>query len=246
MKHKKFIIIILLVVAAGVIYKYSVHPVVLKTLFPDKIWPHRVNSIAKLQETSEFFTGMELDVVWEGIYFDVNHPPAKSIQLYLKDYLEHIPDTGQYGLWIDYKNLTVDVASSSAEHIDIIFKKNNLDKNRIYIESPFPQYLTPFEERGYKVSYYLPSRLYQIENRDTLDYVLNRINLNLENKPELFISAPFADYSFIREHYPERKKLLWHLSGFNGPANKFKIYRALFDDKVEVVLLPFKSETGDR
>jgi hypothetical protein len=246
MKFKKLFILILLMLVGVIAYKYSVHPVVLRTLFPDKIWAHRVNSIEKLKETSKLFLGMELDVVWEEDRFDVNHPPAKSIQLFLKEYLEYLPGTDEYGLWIDYKNLAAKGAGASAKHLDILVTGKNLDKNRIYIESRSPQYLTPFQERGYKGSYYLPSGLNRIKQKDTLNEVLKRINSNLKNKPELFISAPFDDYEFMEEHYPERKKLLWHLGGLYGPANKFKIYQALLDKNVEVILLPFKVRTGDR
>ncbi|SFN33002.1 hypothetical protein [Salegentibacter flavus] len=246
MKLKTLILSIIIGLAAVLVYKYSVHPVVLRTLFPDKIWPHRVNSIGKLQESSEIFSGMELDVVWENGNFDVNHPPAESIQLYLDEYIKHIPISGHYGLWVDYKNLKAPWAEKSANYLDSLFSKVNLNKDRVYIESHFPQHLNPFLNKGFKISYYLPSGLNQIRQKDSLKKVLDRINLNLKDKPGLFISAPFADYNFMLEHFPERKKLLWHLGGLYGPRNKLNIYRALFDKNVEVVLLPFKSKVGDR
>jgi len=232
--------------AAIVVYKYSVHPVVLRTLFPDKIWPHRVNSITKLDETAKIFSGMELDVVWENGNFDVNHPPAESIQLYLDEYINHLPKSRQYGLWVDYKNLKAPWDQQSANYLDSLFNKDNLNKDRVYIESHFPKHLDAFMDKGFKISYYLPSGLNQIQQKDSINKVLDRINSNLKDKPELFISAPFADYNFMREHFPERKKLLWHLGGLYGAGNKLNIYRALFDKNVEVVLLPFKSKVGDR
>jgi len=245
-KIRKLIYLILIGIAAGVVYKYSVNPVVLRTLFPDKIWPHRVNSIAKLEETAKIFSGMELDVVWENGNFDVNHPPAKSIQLYLDEYIDHIPVSEHYGLWIDYKNLKSNWAQQSANYLDSLFNKHNLNKDRVYIESHFPRHLAPFLNKGFKTSYYLPSGLNQIQQKDSLRQVLDRINSNLKDDPKLFISAPFADYNFMREHFPKRKKLLWHLGGLYGPRNKLNIYRALFDKNVEVVLLPYKVQAGDR
>jgi hypothetical protein len=245
-KFKTFILLAVTGIAAVVVYKYSVHPVVLRTLFPDKIWPHRVNSIPKLKETISIFSGMELDVIWEEDKFDVNHPPAESIQLYLDEYISHLPVSKKPGLWIDYKNLKAPWAQHSADYLYNILKTDNINRDRVYIESRFPQHLEHFVKKGFKASYYLPSGLNQITNKDRLQKMLNTINSNLEDKPGLYISAPFSDYCFMREHFPERKKLLWHLGGLHGPQNKLNIYSALFDRKVEVVLLPYEAQAGNR
>lgn len=246
MKIKYWIFILILLVAGLFVYKYSVHPVVLRTLFPSKIWPHRVNSITKLEETASLFRGFEIDVVWEDGKLDINHPPEKSIYLYLDEFVKHIPSQDDYGLWLDYKNLEKKWANESAIYVDSILVQENIDRNRVYVESYEAQYLSPFTKKGFKASYYLPSNLNLIKEGKDLEKILNEIDSKLNGNSQLFISAPFSDYQFIKTHYPERKKIIWHLGGFHGPINKIRIYRALLDNKVEVVLLPFKSQQGDR
>lgn len=246
MKIKHWIYSLIFVVVGIFVYKFSVHPVVLRTLFPSKIWPHRVNSINKLEETASFFRGFEIDVVWEKGKLDINHPPAKSINLYLDKYVKHIPDNGKYGLWLDYKNLEKDWANESSNYIDSILTRENIDRNRVYVESHKPEFLAPFSNKDFKISYYLPSNLNHIKERKDLEEALREIDFHLNENPQLFISAPFSDYQFMKTHYPERKKIIWHLGGFYGPLNKIRIYSALFDNKVEVVLIPFKSQEGDR
>lgn len=58
---------------------------VFKFFFSSKIWAHRVNSIEKYEEARDLFSGVELDLVFNDLNnsFDVNHPPAKIINLNL-------------------------------------------------------------------------------------------------------------------------------------------------------------------
>lgn len=246
MRIKKILLLLLIGILTVVVYKFSVHPVVLRTLFPEKIWAHRVNSLGKLEETKDLFRGVEVDLVWEEGNFDVNHPPAKSIQLSLAEFLNQVTKTKGFGLWLDYKNLDSAGAENSAFHLDSLFKKRGLAKNMVYVESRNPAYLKHFNDRGFKTSYYLPAGLNQISDEDSINAMVRRINSRIHNDKEIFISAPFADYDFMREHFPERKILIWHLGGLYGPQRKLNIYRALLDENVEVVLRPYKGQTADR
>lgn len=240
MKYRSFIYIILLTIGAVVTYKNSVHPVVLRTLFPTKIWPHRVNNISQLEEASNIFSGMELDVVWQNGNFDVNHPPIKSIGLNLEDYLKHLPRSRTYGLWVDYKNLEKNNAQESANLLDSLFKQEKLSKDRVYIESRNPKQLDAFFDRGFKISYYLPSGLSQIRHKDSIKEIVTTISSKLNYNPNLYISAPFSEYDFLNRYFPERKKLFWHLNDLYGPKNKWNIYKALLDSKTEVILFSYK------
>ena len=60
----------------------------------DKVLAHRVNSLEKLEASLKHFKGVELDLVYdnETNTFDVNHPPAKSINLTFETYLSAIKE----------------------------------------------------------------------------------------------------------------------------------------------------------
>jgi len=77
---------------------------VLKLVFNEKIWIHRVNSIEKLGEVQADFYGVELDVVFLDSLneFDVNHPPAESINLSLFEYLSTIKENKKLHFWLDF------------------------------------------------------------------------------------------------------------------------------------------------
>lgn len=245
MSKKSGLFALLIFILAVIIYKYSVHPLVLKSLFSEKIWVHRVNSLVKLEETSSSFKGVELDIVWENNYFDINHPPVKSINLSLSEYFSSLPNSKKIGIWLDYKNLTEDNAYSSAEYLDSLTRHYNFNKSNIFVESRFPQYLLDFQKKGFTISYYLPPGLNELEN-DNIYELKELINSKLNANKDIYISAPFSDYSYMHKHFPEKNKLLWHLGSLKGLSKKLNIYRALLDSKVKVVLLPYRSEMGDR
>lgn len=245
MKFKRLILIVLSVVTFLSAYKISVHPKVLKVLFPNKIWAHRVNSEIKLQESIINFKGVELDIIWKKNKFDVNHPPSKSIGLSLAKYFSTDSKLKNIGIWLDYKNLNGDNSERSAFYLDSLLGVYNLSKNNVYVETNKPLFLDPFLKRGFRTSYYLPSGLHNIK-ADSVPKAVELINKRLSRNKNIYISAPLSDYSFMKQYFPERNKLLWHLGGLNSFSNKIKIHNALLDEKVKVLLRPFKSKTGDR
>ena len=113
-------------------------------LFPEKIWVHRVNFIDKLQEINTKFSGVEVDVIFieDKNIFDVNHPPAQSIDLSLFKYLSSIKLTSNNSFWIDFKNLSEDNMENSCLKLDSICKELKLNREQFIIESTsHPQYL---------------------------------------------------------------------------------------------------------
>lgn len=245
MKLKNYIFIFIIFAIFFVAYKYSVNPEVLKNFFPEKVWAHRVNSLVKQKESTRSFKGIELDIMWLGNKFDVNHPPAKSIDLSLADYFNAAPNLKEFGIWLDYKNLNKNNSESSAFHLDSLLNAYKISKEDLYVETSAPVFLDPFIEKGFKTSYYLPSSLHKISG-DSISKVVKLINERIGRNKNIYISAPFSDYAFMKEHFPERNKLLWHLGGLYGATNKFRFYEALLDKNVKVVLRPFKSKSGDR
>lgn len=239
MKKALFIIFFLLVAAMA--YKYCSHPFVLKILFPEKIWIHRVNSSIKLKEVSSDYYGVELDVMWLNGKFDINHPPAKSVDFYLENYFSILKDPDKLHYWLDFKNLSNINSMASSKHLYNLAMAYKIQTDHILVESPNSLQLENFKGLGFKTSYYLPENLDKADSLKT-----DQIRENLQKSNTTYISSSFKDYLWLYENYPEKNKILWYLGSWGGYKNKLSIYRALLDDKVKIILFQYRSEKGDR
>lgn len=242
---KNLLIILISFIAIGIILIFSNSAFIF--LFNDKIWAHRVNSIEKKKEVSNKFSGIEVDLVYDQTknIFDVNHPPAVSINLSLYEYLQANPNTN-IGYWLDYKNLESVNAEKSVNLLDSIITTLNLNKNNIIVESKNYKPLKPFENKGFKISYYLPS-LHQMKN-DSLSQTIEDIKIALKTFPNMYISSNYKDYKLMKEHFPLQNKLLWWKGKktFWSWRNRLNLFRILNDKTVKVLLVPYKTKTGER
>ena len=175
-----------------------------------KTWVHRVNSIEKQKEVIDLFGGIELDVVFlkDKLTFDVNHPPAESIDLSLYTYLAAIEKKENKRLWIDYKNLTSQNALESLIRLDSICTLLAFRKDQFIIESMDPSNLSIFQKSGYKTAYYLP---YNVSGLTTTDKnrVVKTIRNNVEQNYTDYISMDLGTYQTMSTELPDKEKLLW-------------------------------------
>lgn len=230
---------------------------IFQVLYSSKIWAHRVNSIEKFQETHGVYTGIELDLVYnsDNNKFDVNHPPAKSINLSLIDFLKTKKDYSNFGIWLDFKNLNESNYQQSANKLDSIVKVLNINPESIIIESPKPSLLESFSSKNFKTSYYLPSNINDFK-KDALLKQSQLINkLTSTNKID-FISSDIKDYAFMKKSFPNSKILTWITSNPPKIKNYYSLkrsiihfkrnYSALNDQNAEVILFRFDSKTKNR
>lgn len=223
----------------------------------DKIWVHRVNSISKLKEVEGRFSGVELDLVFNsqtGV-FDVNHPPAKSINLSLVQFFKSHDDDLKIGFWLDTKNLSKENCLAASLLLDSVTNVLGYNHEKIIVESLHPEVLKPFSEKGFLTSYYLPPGLKKL-NEEALDTKLAEIKAKLNSNPTNYISYNYLDYSVVNSGLPDRKKLTWitdelyqglNVRGFVsliiGAYDKCCLF---FDEDVEVILVKYYSVEGDR
>ena len=225
----------------------------------DKAWIHRVNSTEKLSEViKNKFKGVELDVVFleETNTFDVNHPPAKSINLSLFSYLSSLKNNNKSSFWIDFKNLTAENAFTSVTKFDSICSVLKLNKNEFIIESDSPQFLKVFQDSGYKTSYYLPTSLCNTPP-EKFELAFEAVKRNVINYDTDYISLDKCNYSLMKDGFPNKPKLLWsfpdHRRFILNPLRLIKIpeqialkIQLLADKDVEVVLFAYVAQSGNR
>ena len=240
------LISVLLLFLCGVVLLFSKDVFIF--VFSKKVWVHRVNSIEKKKDVSGKFSGIELDIVYDQAksLFDVNHPPARSINLSLKDYL--LADVNrQSGYWLDFKNLEPGNAESACNTLSAIVDSAGLDKKKVIVESHNYASLSVFANKGFQVSYYLPA-LNKLKG-NTLTTALQKVSLAIKTYPAMFISSTYKDYPIMKQYFPQSTKLLWWSGSektFWNWRNKFHLYKMMNDKTVKVLLVPFHSKLGDR
>ncbi len=239
MRKLRQLLIILLLISFVIILFFS--DKTLRFLNKDKIWAHKVNSIEKLKKTSRKYKGVELDVVYdvESNSFKVSHPPEKSGTLTLTEYFNSNSIDTTCFFWLDFKNLNTENVKQSYNKLDSLIESINIEKRNFIIESVNPQFLKFFTEKGFVSSYYLPVDLYKLESKK-LELVLNRIENNINEHENSYISFDYKDYQIIKSKFPKYKKLTWYTSytKINKIKARLLLFEILLDENVDVLLVP--------
>jgi hypothetical protein len=245
-KKRMFIGIFLLGLFSLILYTNTT----ISLLFKSKILAHRVNSVEKLLEVKDNYIGVELDVVYDSIskFLDVNHPPATSIQLNLREYLTKSISSREIIYWIDLKNISSLNKEAALLELNEIVEDLNIPKNKIIVETTLPKLIQDFKKEGYLTSYYLPPYLYT-KSKDSVAFYISEIDMISKKYATNYISFDYKDYSIVNEYFPKTKKLTW----FTGEGSllrkipsKIKLYNILLDKNVDYVLLPYKGKSVER
>ncbi|GAB5539793.1 MAG: hypothetical protein Salg2KO_18960 [Salibacteraceae bacterium] len=208
---------------------------------------HRVNSIEKLNEVKNSYAGVETDVVFIDGIFDVNHPPQESIGLRLEQFLSHWQGSEERSLWLDFKNLDLNNANTSADRLNSICNDLGIDNRKIVVESNNPEALTAFSQLNFQVSYYVPSGMYALDSLALVSRVSD-IYKKVENHPELYLSSNYKDYPTLKKFFPDRKLLHWHTGGRKSlsQAESDQIIADIMEDSQVLVLLKQVKSEFDR
>lgn len=226
-------------------YKYAPYKIELLGFY-DKIGAHRINSEARLNSAIKYFDIIELDLVFnaEENYLDVNHPPANSIRLSFQKYVLALPQGKQPVLWLDFKNLNIENASRILNKLQNILRESKYPKNKILIESSYPEALSFFNESGFKTSYYLPYGLSKM-NLPDLEKNITLINKKILKQPYLSISSDIQDYEILKKEFPLRSKYYWAMGKAYG-RHPFLAQQSLRDSTVQILLVSHITRTGNR
>lgn len=248
-KNKRKKILLLLVLYLVLCLFLSWQNLILKSVFYQKSWVHRVNSIEKMNIVSNSFNGVEIDIIYnkKENFFDVNHPPAKSINLSLEKLITSTKNKNKLNYWLDFKNLTKENINYSLNRLNSISNSFQINKKNIIVESKNPEFLKLFLENGYKTSYYLPSNLNT--NKDVLKIAIQKS----KNYKTTYLSSDIKQFKVISKFFPNEKIITWsynlkHELYFN-PIKIFKKiksfiqkFNVLNNNKIDVVLFSSKTE----
>ena len=190
------------------------------------------------------FKGVELDLIYNKTSnkFDVNHPPAVSINLSFEKYLSSLSLEKEPYLWLDIKNLNKDNAYLILNRLEDLFQ--NYKHSKVLVESVNPEALPIFDRSGFITSYYLPYGL-SLRTSVDLEETITLIKRNILLQPNLALSSDYQDYELVSKYFPKREKYFWAIE---RPINtKYNaIQSVLKDSTVKALLLNYRTFNSDR
>ena len=176
----------------------------------------------------------ELDLVFlkNKNRYDVNHPPQKSINLSLDEYLGSIRSPDKYSFWFDFKSVNQEDIHASLIKMNDLVKKYKLNKQKLVIESKNPTMLKLFKGYKYSTSYYLPTT-----HKDTTIILKTRTIIH-ENGIDT-VSTHADNLSYIQRHLKGIKSILLWAPELNidNKYHRVKIRKILLSDRRINVLL---------
>jgi hypothetical protein len=205
-----------------------------------RIWAHRVNTINRYEQLKDKLEGFELDVIYTGPKgFAVLHPPDEIVgdTLRLETFLDQA-DMKKHRFWLD----TRFVDSSNIGEALVAF-------DRLAIQYPyltnciFEVYYLPVAQalayNGYNVSFNVSDRwLNNLPGNSQLQDSVTRMLKEVK-----YVSQDAAYLSTIKQLFPGKKILTWHLA-INDFFNRKPLKELLADPQVEIVLVNIKTRSS--
>ena len=209
--------------------------------YEHKLWAHRCNTPQEARDAISKFNGIELDIVYNDTLdrFEVYHPPQPFTGVLLSDYEDFFTDNPEIGVWLDFKNLTMDNMKASHQRLLSHNFTRTLSRKRILIESNYYHALRLFQESGFQISYYLPQN-YRSSTTDYKKQIRQSIDTALRILPGIHLSTNYLDYTEIRNAYPEAKIHVWMLENY-WDRDQETVQKMLEDTQVGIVLIKHRT-----
>jgi len=204
------------------------------------IWVHRVNDIERLHEVKDEFSGFEIDIVYnqQEDYFDVNHPPVKSIGLSLKELVYSLEKPNNYNYWLDLKNLNKQNSQSIVKRLIALSNLLGIKQN-IIVESTCLSCLEELSKEGFYTAKYLPFYHQMAETK------INLLISNLSDSliPVSAVSQERDALSILNSKFNNCDKLVWDLSlDWNEESSRKKAKEILKDNpSIKVLLVRYET-----
>lgn len=128
----------------------------------NSLWAHRVNTLAKMREAAQLFSGVEIDVVYDPDkrVLMVHHPPQAPSGLTLEAQLAYADRIKPgLGLWLDLKNLNETNAARVLAELDRLDSRHAIRARALVETDHSGPAAALLRKAGYRTSYYLPTVL---------------------------------------------------------------------------------------
>ncbi len=221
----------------------------------DRILPHRVNTIGKLNYVRKYgFNSFEIDVLLKDKngqqLLMVGHDNKTLTEKTLEDFLADSPSSLDYKIWVDVKNLNINNLNKMSARLDELESKYDLSSKAI-IESKIKSPLfSSLSDKGFHTSYYLPTNLGKIEDKATLKKQARQIAKQIKSQKVKAISFDRKVYSFVKEYLEALidSNIVYHTWDLQLNIKKESFIDALkgkdyFEDsRVQTILIKFATK----
>ena len=176
-----------------------------------KKWMKAVNNLERIEQLPQDIAGFEMDVYFDTaknhlkVYHDSSEYNLLNIESILKVYKSR---NLSCSIWLDFKNLSVFNQAQSLKYILYLRRQYDL-KQRLIVESSFPELLVPFCDSGFFTSYYVPLfNPYLLSEKENIKLV-ETISANLQQYPTSALSGYYFQYPFLKKFFPAYPVLTW-------------------------------------
>lgn len=244
MKTKQFSILVFLCFTCLISCKKSSNTC--SREYPDGVWLHRANEIAKAQYFQCKYEGLEIDVHFDDSLktFIIKHDfgnnakddrnPGYPIEMWC-DSLSRI---SEINLWFDFKNLSQSNKIDALKCLQNLRKKYSMN-GKIYVESNAHECLSIFQDSGFNTSYYIPYYELPIDSVSE-NRVISEIANAVEHSNLVTISGYDYQYPLMKTNFPTLRKLLW-VDNDDMKRQEAALHILETDSLVDVLLLPNNS-----
>jgi heptose-I-phosphate ethanolaminephosphotransferase len=221
----------------------------------ERVYPHRVNSLGKLEEVWRLGgRSFELDVRFgddSSNTFTVGHHLGRMGHS-LESFLERIPYQEIQRLWLDFKNLEEQQYKAALAELERLNDRFQL-KGKVLLETgSTAAFVQSFSRAGWKTSYYLPSTtiLNALEENEQklLQQLASTISQQCRTQELKAISFDNRLYPFVKKQLepllaPSIDYHCWYGPKLNSPAfqEELNTNPLFLDSRVKSILCPFHS-----
>ncbi len=171
---------------------------------PSRMWLHRCNSIAKLQDKKDSYRNIEVDVCLrpDGT-LDVTRDMDTSYCLSVKHYFKFISQHRDRRICMDVRNLADDNCALFYHSLDSLMKHYEMRPEQVVIESPRWDLLRSFTLKGFYTSYRMTDPLPSELEAEQMDSVAGRLGRVIRSGCVCAVSMPEAWYMPLRGLYQD-------------------------------------------
>lgn len=211
-------------------------------LLGGKQWTKAVNTVERIKILPADAAGFEMDVYFDTLknclllYHDSTEYSTLRIEAVLNEYKVKKMAAS---IWLDFKNLS---AANQRQSLSYIASLRNIYqlKDRVIVESSYPQYLQSFCDSGFFTSYYTPFFNPYQESESALIQHIDTIAANLQRYPVSALSGYYFQYPLLKKYFPAYPILTWAEQSRGSVLSCYFNKQINADERLKVILYPSK------